>query len=161
MATAEDRRHIERLIKTHKRVIQELELKQATLGIDTPSHVLLELDERRLNLAELETHLTGPKILAETRQAVAKLYDNNVEFLIAQIGSLQNRQIKTEERQDGLGVEVGELKKTMLVVVDDMRQDKATAQHGRTRNFWLFIVVIGMLLLIGGAVFALAVRVLA
>jgi hypothetical protein len=159
MATLEDRRHIERLIKTHKRVIQELELRQAREGVGTPSHVVLELEERRLNLAELESHLSGPKILPETREAVGRLYGDNVEFLIAQVGSLQNRQIKTEEQVTTIAQKTHSAEGWRLAHTGAIEQIPTVVQmlqheiSGRLLGQWLnraFIFVIAVLVSAGG-----------
>ncbi len=143
MGTLEDKRHVDRLIKTHTARLKVLELRKAQQGTSSDPIVDTEIDELRAVLAELAPHQPSDKAL-EARQAAAKLYDNNVEFLIAQVGGLQNRQIKTESRQDDMATQVHELNKAVLSVAEDFADDKKDADRGRRRNLYLQVASIAL-----------------
>ena len=51
------REHIERLIFAHKRRLDELEVKAATLGSQTPPEITTEIEDIRLDVVKLEASL--------------------------------------------------------------------------------------------------------
>ena len=51
--------HLEKLIQTHKRRLQVLELQAAAFGSSAPPHIVLEIDDLQEKIAALEAQLPG------------------------------------------------------------------------------------------------------
>lgn len=98
MATDEDRQHIQLRIKALSKRFKILELRKDRQGDAADPSVDLEIDELRLNIGELQRVLDGPKLHDETKQAIRKYYDDDIDFLIATTAGLNQRQTRTEEQ---------------------------------------------------------------
>ncbi len=49
--------HLQKLIERKTRVLQELELQEATMGLSTPPHIKIEIEDLKQQLAELRQQL--------------------------------------------------------------------------------------------------------
>jgi hypothetical protein len=151
MATVEDRAHLERLLKEHKKRLRLLELRQARQGDAIEAATAIEIDDIRAAIADIEQH-TPSTIVNETRAALRNQYDNDIDFLIADGAARNRRQTRNEERTETLAVEqhaIGE-KGIMLVsdvqtIADRLVQNESKGRFGRTRNAVLLIINVVML----------------
>jgi len=156
MATIEDRAHLERLLKEHKKRLRLLELRQARQGDAIDPATTIEIDDIKAAIADIEQH-TPSSVITETRAAVRNQYDNDIDFLIADGAARNRRQTRVEERTEQLAVEQHAIKDDVLVVKDDvqgLKQSQAEndqkARSGRTRNTVLLALNVGLLLLLMG-----------
>ncbi len=60
----EQRQHLQNLLRTHRRRLQELEQQVAVFGIAAPAHLRTESDEIRREIASITGQLgTAPRVL--------------------------------------------------------------------------------------------------
>ncbi len=55
--SAKERQHLQKLLTTKKKRCDVLEMQQATMGIHTPPHITIELDDLKSEIADLEAKL--------------------------------------------------------------------------------------------------------
>jgi hypothetical protein len=79
-----------------KRRYIELSKQQAAYGVSTPAEIMLEIADLRLKYGPVE-YLDQPQIWRPPPERRHKM-DLDLEFLIAQVGSLTNRQQQSEQR---------------------------------------------------------------
>jgi len=148
MASPEDQEHARRLLKKYKARLRQRELQVAELGVMADPLIVNEIEDLKASIAELENHKPQSEIIVEARQVARNQYESDMDFLMADGAARNRRQTRIEERQDGMSTELHELKKTVLSLIEDFRQNKPLADWGRQRNFWLFMIAIGLLIVI-------------
>lgn len=79
-----------------KRRYIELSKQQAAFGVSTPPEIMLEIADLRLKYGPVE-YLDQPQIWRPPPERRHKM-DLDLEFLIAQVGSLTHRQQQSEQR---------------------------------------------------------------
>src|SRR4051812_21164208 len=87
MATARERRHLIELREEHSRRLNELELRAARFGGDTPPQITLDIDDARAAIAEIDQVLAPPPIRDEVLDAMGA--DQQRKYLIALVMGLQ------------------------------------------------------------------------
>lgn len=154
MATAEDRAHAQKMLKTYKARLRLQELKKAKLGDGADPVVDMEIQDLRNAIAEIEDHKL-PAVITEARQIARNQYDNDLEFIMAD-GAVRNRRLtQSEERIETLATEVHEIGKDVLNLKEDVRlSEQARATGAPKLRRWLrFIATVSVLaLLLAGAV---------
>lgn len=161
MATAEDRAHAQKMLKTLKARLRFQELKKAKLGDSADPVLDMDIQEVREAIAEIEGHKL-PAVVIEARQATRNQYDNDLEFIMAD-GAVRNRRLtQSEERQETLAVEVHEIGKEVLnlkATVADSEKARASGAPFLRRVLVGIAIVASLGLLVGCVALALASRV--
>ena len=158
MATNEERESARRRIDTHRRNLRQLEEQSAKYAGDTPLHVTNQIDEERVKIAALEP-IASPPPKDDTQLFVARVGDGNGgnwAMLFSQFVLLNTRMTKQEEQNQRILDEQGLARIQRMTAgqdIDALKIDNEEGKRGRTRNFWLFILVIALLF----AILALAV----
>jgi len=73
---------IKRLITEHHRRLQHLKEKEARFGINTPSEILIEIEDIEATLEELQTELNEARELSETLETISKVDNGQSSFKI-------------------------------------------------------------------------------
>lgn len=157
MATAEDIAHAQRLLKKYKGRLRVRELQKATQGDSADPAIDIEIEELKASIADLEQHQPS-ELIVETRQAIRKQYDNDIDFLIADGAARNRRQTRMEEQGLAIAQEVHAVKDKMLAMsadVQDLKDDKRMGERGRRRNLVLLIAGLVISLFTAGGVVAL------
>src|SRR5947207_3082140 len=67
----EKRQHLERLLKIHQRRLRVLEAQEARAGADAKPDILIEIEDIRERIADIESQLAGRHIPDVTRREPA------------------------------------------------------------------------------------------
>ncbi len=148
MASLADQKHARSLLKAYESRLRQREIQVATLGILIDPSIPNEIEALKESIEQLKAHKPQSPIIIEAQNVVRSQYDNELEFIIAD-GQIRNkRQTRLEEKHDGLAITVGDMSQKLLVIVDDILENKKDADYGRLRNYRLQLVNIAILLAI-------------
>jgi len=154
MATTEDRQHLERLLREHKKRLRLLELRHARQGDASDPATMAEIDDIKAAIADIEQHEPSD-VVTETRIVLRKQYENDIDFLIADGAARNRRQTRVEERTETLAVEQHGIKDNVIQLMADVQtiggrvlQNETKGRTGRTRNMLLLLLNVIMLALI-------------
>lgn len=158
MATAEDRAHAQKMLKTYRARLRLQELKKAKLGDSADPMIDMEIQDLRGAIAEIEDHKL-PAVVTEARQIARNQYENDLEFIMAD-GAVRNRRLtQSEEWIEKLSVEIHEVGKDVRNLKEDVRQSEAARATGAP--FWRravsLIALIALIALALGIVLAVKV----
>lgn len=139
MASPEDRQHIERLIREHKKRLRLLEVRKARQGDSADPSIDGEIADIKAALSDLEGHAPS-SVITEARQAVRNQYENDLDFLVADGAARNRRQTKTEEMVANTAIELHSVKDEVIAMKADVRalqRERYARIRGQRLNFGL------------------------
>lgn len=139
----DERAHRERLRKEYTRRLRALELRIARQGGNVDPSVLSDTEDLRANIAGLDM-ADAPSPAPEVKDAIRRRFADDLDFWIAQLRSITDRQTRSEERTAALEQSFNDdrRERTGRQEMVDRRFDRIE-QHARIR---LIVQVAGAVL---------------
>ena len=149
MASSEDRRHAERLLKKKRARLHRLEEQEADFGINTEPVILNEIEDLRRDIATLQALLEPPPSddVQEIATRIKGGEPGDFMLLFTQYVLLNTRMTRQEEKMESVLQQQGAAQIWRMDVAERLEGHEQERIHGQRRNFRLAIGNFALLLL--------------
>lgn len=160
MASVDDRRHAERLLKKKRARLHRLEEQEADFGVNTEPVILNEIEDLRRDIATLQALLEPPPSV-DVQEVAARIKGGETGdfmMLFTQYVLLNTRMTRQEEKMESVLQQQGAAQIWRMDVAERLENNEAARVHGQLRNFRLAIGNLALLLLVALALLIILAR---